>query len=556
MMRWIQNYYAVGNNLFLTALCASLPILFLFWALAIKKMKGHIAVFFTWLLMIFVAGAAFRIPTGITVSAAGFGAVNGIPLCWLILNAVLLYNLIIKSGNFEIIKSSIASISNDHRIQAILIGFCFSAFLEGTTAQGAPVAIAAAMLIGLGFPVLPAAVICLVGNTVPVPFGPVGMPTISTVDNAFRGVEGALAAVTGSVGAVMCIYTLIIPFFMLVVMCGWKAAKEIIPLCLVVSVSYIIPNYLITHYMGPELPSLISPLISLLAAIIFLRFWKPATIWRFTGDSNLVPDIKSEYSAAKIAYAWTPFMLLTLFMVIWSLPAFKAFADGLPFKIPIDKWPGLYGIVYKAEPIVSEPTAYDARFTFSLLSSIGTALLLVSLLTMLIYKMKFSTFGKVLVSTFKQLKFALLTLILVLSIAHLSNYSGISFSLGLAFAATGPLFIFFSPLIGFLGVFLTGSVTTSGNLFGYLQRVTAEQLGLNPLMAITASMVGAVMGKLISPQSIAIGAAATGLVGKEGTILGKTISYAFMLLGIGVVIMLLLTYIFPEYFPQITGTQG
>jgi lactate permease len=551
MVRWIQNYYAVGNNLFLTALCAALPILFLFWALGIQKMKGHIAVFFTWLLMILVAIAAFRIPSGITLSAAGYGAMNALPLCLLIFSTVLLYNLIIKSGNFEIIRFSIASISTDRRIQAILIGFCFSAFLEGTAAQGAPVAIAAAMLISLGFPVLPATVICLVGNTVPVPYGPVGMPTIALVNNAFSGVEGALLAVTSSVGGVMCIYTLIIPFFMLVVMCGWKAAREIIPLCLVVSLSYLIPNFFITRFMGPELPSLISPLISLVAAIVFLRFWKPATVWRFEGDSPSVSDSQGRYGAVKITYAWTPFILVILFMVVWSLPAFKAFADRLPIKLIIDKWPGLSGIVYMAAPIVSEPKVYDARFTFSLLSSIGLAMLLVCVLTTLIYKMKFSTFGEVLVSTLKQLKFALLTIILVLSIAHISNYSGISFSLGLAFAATGPFFIIFSPLIGFIGTFLTGSVTTSGNLFGHLQRVTAEQLGLNPLITITASMVGAVMGKLVSPQSIAIGAAATGLVGQEGMILNKTMKYALFLLGIGIVIMLLLTYLVPEYFPEV-----
>jgi len=553
-MQWIQNYYAVGNNIYLTALCAVLPILFLFWALAIKKMKGYVAIFYAWLLMILTATFAYRIPLSITMSAAGYGAMNGLPLCLLIFNTVLLYNLIIKSGNFEIIKFSISSVSNDHRIQAILIGFCFSAFLEGTAAQGAPVAIAAAMLVRLGFPILPAAIICLLGNTVPVPFGPLGMPTIAIVNNAFSGVGGAIFAVTSSVGGVMCIYTLIIPVFMLIVMCGWKHAKEIFPLCLVVSVSYIIPNFLITRFMGPELPSLISPLVSLVAAIVFLRLWKPAAVWRFEGSSPLVPHEKGAYGAAKIVYAWTPFILVTLFMVVWSLPAFKAFAERLPIKLLIDKWPGLSGKVYMAAPIVSEPKIFDARFAFSLLSSIGLALLLVCVLTALIFKMKFSTFVEVLVSTLKQLKFALLTIILVLSIAQISNYSGISFSLGLAFAATGNLFIVFSPLIGFMGTFLTGSVTTSGNLFGHLQRITAEQLGLNPLITITASMVGAVMGKLVSLQSIAIGAATTGLVGQEGTILSKTVKYAFFLLGIGIVIMIVLAYLFPEYFPQITNS--
>ena len=553
-MQWFQDYYAVNNNIFLTALCAVLPILFLFWALAIRKMKGYIAIFFTWLITILVAIFAYCMPVLTTLSAAAYGAMNGIfPLCWLVFNAVFLYNLIVKSGKFEIIKSSIATISNDRRVQAILIGFCFSAFLEGTTAQGAPVAIAAAMLIGLGFPVLPAAIVCLVGNTVPVPYGPVGMPTITMVNTAFGGVQGALLAVTGSVGGVMCIYALIVPVFMLMVMCGWKATREVIPLCLVAGISYLVPNFFVTRYLGPELPSLLSPLVSLLIVIVFLRFWKPKTIWCFEGDVSLAGGKQDSLSAGKILYAWIPFILVTLFMVVWSLPAFKAFSAKLPVKIAIGPWPGLHGIVYRSAPIVKEPAVYAAAFNFDLFAAIGTALLFISVLTTLVFKMKFFEFWNVLAETFKQLKFALLTMILVLSIAHLSNYSGISYTLGLAFAATGPLFMIFSPLIGFLGVFLTGSVTSSGALFGNLQRVTAEQLGLNPLITITASMVGAVMGKLVSPQSIAIGAAATGLVGREGTILTKTVKYAFILLGTGIVIMLILAYVFPGYFPDLTG---
>ena len=550
-MQWIQNYSAVGNNVLITASCAVLPILFLFWALAVQKMKGYLAILFAWLITIGVAVITYGMPIGTTLSAAAFGAMNGIfPLCWLVFNAVLLYNLIIKSGNFDVIKSSIASISDDRRIQAILIGFCFSAFLEGTTAQGAPVAIAAAMLIGLGFPVLPAAIVCLVGNTVPVPYGPVGMPTITMVNTAFSGIPGALLAVTGTVGGVMCIYALIIPLFMLIVMCVWKATKEDIPVCLIAGISYLVPNLFITRYLGPELPSLLAPLASLLCVIVFLRFWKPASVWRFEGDTTL--ELSHEnYGAGKIVYAWVPFILVTLFMIVWSLPAFKAFSASLPLKINIGPWPGLHGVVYRAPPIVKETAVYAATYNFDLFAAIGTALLIISVLTTIIFKMKFSAFFKVLADTFKQLKFALLTMILVLSIAHLSNYSGISFTLGLAFAATGRLFMVFSPLIGFLGVFLTGSVTSSGALFGNLQRVTAEQLGLNPLITVTASMVGAVMGKLVSPQSIAIGAAATGLVGKEGSILNKTVKYAFMLLGIGIVIMLVLAYVFPHYFPEL-----
>ncbi|MCE5280892.1 MAG: L-lactate permease [Deltaproteobacteria bacterium] len=548
-MQWNQDYFAVGGNVFLTALCAAIPMIFLFWALAVKKMKGHLATFLALVLTMLIAILIYGMPVSTTFSATAFGAANGLlPLCWLIFNAVLLYNLIIKSGNFEIIKSSIASVSNDRRIQAILIGFCFSAFLEGTTAQGAPVAIAAAMLIGLGFPVLPAAIVCLVGNTVPVPYGPVGMPTITMAN--VSGIDANI--VTAAVGGVMCFYSLIIPIFMLVVMSGWKSTKEVLPVCLVASVTYLIPNWFITQYMGPALPSLLSPLISLICVIVFLKFWKPATIWRFDDDAVMAKDGRSIYGAGKILYAWTPFILVTAFMFVWSTQAFKAFSKGLGLIIKMPGgWPGLNGVVYKVAPIVKAPEIYKAAFAFDMFAAIGTALLIVSVITTIVFRMKASTFARVFGDTFMQLRYAMITIICVLSIAHLSNYAGISFTLGLAFAATGALFMVFSPLIGFLGVFLTGSVTTSSALFGNLQRVTAMQLELNPLITVTASMVGAVMGKLISPQSITIATAAVGLVGREGDILSKTTKYAFILLGIGIVAMLILTYLMPWYFPLV-----
>ena len=553
-MQWIQNYYAVGNNVFLTALCALLPFAFLFWALTIKRMKGHWAIFVTWLLSILTALIVYRMPVVPALSAAGYGAVQGcLILCWLVINAVFLCNLIIKSGNFDTITSSIASISNDRRIQAILIGFCFSAFLEGTTGIATPVAIGATMMIGLGFPAFTAVVVCLVGNTFPVPFGSIGLPTVTTVNAAFSGVEGALLALSGSVGGLMCVYALITPFFMLIIMCGWKSAREVIPLCLAAGVSYIIPNFFLTRYAGPELPSLISPLVSLGAVITFLKFWKPKTLWRFDGESPQAQENKAGHkgSVKKILYAWTPFILVIISMIAWSHPAFRAFSASLPFRISIGSWPGLHGVVYQAAPIVSGPELYAAVFSFDLFASAGTALLFVSVFTALIFRVKAADCSKVLAATLRQLRFALLTMVLVFSIAQLSNYSGVSFTLGLAFAATGSAFTVFSPLIGFIGIFLTGSVTATGALFGSLQRVTAEQLGLNPLITVSANMLGAVVGKLISLQSIAIGAAAAGLVGQEGAILNRIIKPALILLGIGVVVVFVLAYGFPGYFPEL-----
>jgi len=289
-----------------------------------------------------------------------------------------------------------------------------------------------------------------------------------------------------------------------------------------------------------------------MCSIVFLRFWKPATIWRFAEDEISEKHGQTAYSAGRILYAWAPFILVTAFMFVWSTKAFKAFSAGLGLTIKIPGgWPGLNGVVYKVAPIVKAPEIYKAVFAFDMFAAIGTALLLVSIITTILFRMKGSTFTRVFGATFKQLRYALITIICVLGIAHLSNYAGISFTLGLAFAATGVLFMIFSPIIGFLGVFLTGSVTTSSALFGNLQRVTAMQLALNPLITVTASMVGAVMGKLISPQSIAIATAATGLVGREGEILSKTTKYALILLGIGIVVMLILTYLMPWYFPLV-----
>ncbi|MCL2007427.1 MAG: L-lactate permease [Treponema sp.] len=538
-MPWIQNYYVIADNIFLTALFAMLPIFFLFWALAIRKIKGYLAVAGTWCITFLVSVSIFRMPVSIALSAALFGAINGFfPLCWLILNAVFFHNLIAASGKFEIIKSSIASISNDRRVQAILIGFCFSAFLEGVSGIATPVAISATILIGLGFPVLPAAVICLIGNTVPVPFGAIGLPTIITVTTAFGADPQALSAVTGSVGIVMSTFALILPVFILFVMCGRKATLQALPVCLAGSIGYIAPNFLITAFIGPQLPSVISPLVSMGVIIFFLRIWKPKTIWRFNDDIP-VPANREKYPVPQIIFAWTPFIMLTLLIMIWSLPAFSAFSAALPLRLIIEQWPGLSGLVYLNTPIVPVPAPFDASFSFDFFAASGTALLISSILCSIIFRIKFFQFFKIAGASFLQLKFALLSMTLVLSIAHLSNYSGISYTLGLAFAATGPLFLFFSPLIGFTGVFLTGSVSSSGALFGNLQRVTAEQLGLSPLITVTANITGAVMGKLVSPTSLAIVAASVGLTGKEGLILGKTMKHALVLLGMSIAIIYL-----------------
>jgi lactate permease len=550
-MQWYQNYSAVGGSVGLTALIAAIPIFFLFWALAFKRMKGHVAGLLTLLIAIVDVVIVYQMPVSVALSSVLLGAINGLfPIGWIIITAVFLYNLTVETGQFEIIKSSISSVSSDRRMQALLIAFSFSAFMEGAAGQGAPVAIAAAMLIGLGFPALPAAVICLIANTPPVPFGPVGTPTImmSTV----TGISDTVLA--QGVGLNMSIIAIIIPIFMLIVMVGWKNTIQVLPAALVTGISYSITNFLLTHYMGPTLPSIVSPIVSLVSLIIFLRFWKPKNIWRFPNDDVVEKGTEINYSGGQIFKAWSPFLVLMIVMGIWGIPAFKNWVlKDLKWFVNIPHWPGLDGLVMKTAPIVAEPAVYAANYRWDFFSAAGTAMLISAIITMVILRISPRTAVKVFSHTLKQLSYSLLTIASVLGLAYLANYSGMSYTLGLAFAATGMFFPIFSPVLGWLGVFLTGSVTSSAALFGKLQQVTAGQLGLNPVLTTSFNLIGGVMGKLISPQSIAIACAATGLIGKETEIFRRTSKYSVILLGIVIVLILLEIYVFPGVIPQVTG---
>jgi len=547
-MPWNQNYAALNGSLLLTALVVAIPIFFLFWALAVKRMKGHVAGLITLLLTIIISVAVYRMPISAALSASALGMLTGLfPIGWIILTAVFLFNLTVESGQFEIIKSSISSLSPDRRIQALLIAFSFSAFMEGVAGQGAPVAVAAAMLIGLGFPPLPAAVICLVANTPPVPFGPVGVPTMmmSTVTGIPAG------TMARAIGIDMAFMALIIPFFMVVVMVGFKRALEVIPAALVAGLSYAATSLALSTYHGPELPAITASVVSLLCLVIFIRFWQPKTTWTFEEDKAASQATGVSHSAGQIFKAWSPFLILMIIMGIWGTPTFKNYAEKTHhWFLAIPKWPGLDGIVFKAAPIVAKPAAYAASYKWQWLTAPGTAMFLSSLISMVVLGISPATGAKVFVKTFKQLRFALITLASVIGLGFLANYSGMSFTLGLAFAVlTGKAFPIFSPVIGLLGVFLTGSVTSSAALFGKLQQVTAQQLGFNPVLTTSANLFGGVMGKLISPQSIAVACAAVGLVGHETDIFRKTLKYSMILLGIVVVVVLLQAFLIPWILP-------
>jgi lactate permease len=547
-MPWNQNYAALNGSLLLTALVVAIPIFFLFWALAVRRMKGHVAGLLTLLITIVISVLVYRMPISAALSAAALGMLTGLfPIGWIILTAVFLFNLTVESGQFEVIKSSISSLSPDRRIQALLIAFSFSAFMEGVAGQGAPVAVAAAMLIGLGFPALPAAVICLVANTPPVPFGPVGVPTLmmSTV----TGIPATTMA--RAVGIDMAFMALIIPFFMVVVMVGFQRAKEVLPAALVAGISYGAASLVVSTYFGPELPAITASVFSLICLVIFIKFWQPKTVWNFPEDDASRAVTGTTYSAGQIFKAWSPFIILMVVMGLWGTPVFKAYAEKTHhWFLAIPKWPGLDGVVFKVAPIVAKPAAYAASYKWQWLTAPGTAMFISALISMAVLSISPATGGRVFLKTFKQLRFALITLASVIGLGFLANYSGMSFTLGLAFAQlTGMAFPIFSPIIGLLGVFLTGSVTSSAALFGKLQQVTAIQLGLNPVLTTSANLFGGVMGKLISPQSIAVACAAVGLVGHETDIFRKTLKYSMILLVLVIAVVLLQAFVIPWILP-------
>lgn len=554
---WQHNYSILGGNIFLTAIVAAIPIYFLFWALAVKRMKGYLAGVGTLIVAIIVSVLLYKMPVTVAFSAAFLGIANGLfPLCWIVVAAVFLFNLVVESGQFEVIKSSISSISPDRRLQALLIAFCFSAFLEGVSGQGAPVAVAAAMLIGLGFKPMTAALLCLIANVPPVPFGPVGVPSITTAKVG----EIDITPLAQAIGREMIVFSFIIPIFMLVVMVGWKKTKEVMPAALVAGGTFGLTFFLISNFVGAELTSIVASIVSLICLAAFLKVWKPKTIWRFDEDIEKDKKIANgeiaatsiTYSGGQIFKAWSPFLIVMIVMGIWGSTPFKALvANDLKWFINIPEWPGLHGLVQRVAPIVAKPVVYAASYKLDYFGAAGTALLISAVISVFILGIRPGKAVEVFKKTCKQLVYSVITIASVIGFAYVANYSGMSYSYGLAFAATGALFVVFSPVIGCLGTFLTGSVTSSGSLFAKLQVVTAQQVGLNPILTTSANLLGACMGKLISPQSIAVAAASAGLVGKESEIFRSTFRYCMMLLGFVIVAVLIFAYIIPWIIPAV-----
>ena len=540
-MNWRQLIDPL-NSIGFSALVAAIPIFFIFWALIIKKMKGYLASLFTALIAILLAIIVYGMPFKLAISSIVHGALYGLfPICWVIIGAVFLYNVTVESGQFEIIKNFMASITSDRRLQALLVAFSFGAFLEGAAGMGAPVAITAAMLVGLGFNPLYAAGICLIANTVPVAFGSVGIPVIAAAQ--VSGIPEM--AVSQMVGRTLPFLALIVPFYLVILMSGFKRSLEVLPAILISGVVFALVQFLVSNYINPMLPGILAGLATIICLSIFLKIWKPKSIWRFKEESQQTIDSELKYSAGQIIRAWSPFIIMTLMIIAWGMQPVKEALNSIgQIKFYV---PGLKEAILKPDGsgfIDIKP------FDFNILSTAGTATILSALISLPLIGISFKNGLKAFFATLNQLKFPIITIAAIVGFAFIANNSGMSITMAMALASTGVLFPFFSPILGWLGVFLTGSDTSSNALFCKLQYTSAQAIGVDPVLTVGANASGGVTGKMISPQSLAVGAAAVGLVGRESELFRFTLKHSFIMLAIISIITIIQAYLAKWLIPK------
>jgi L-lactate permease len=554
MLQTWQQIYDPMSNIWLSSIVALIPIVFFFLGLAVFRMKGSVAGTITVVLALLVSLFAYGMPAQMAFASLAYGFLYGLwPIAWIILGALFLYKISVKTGQFDIIRSSILSITEDQRLQMLLVGFAFGTFLEGAAGFGAPVAITAALLVGLGFKPLYAAGLCLIVNTAPVAFGAMGIPII--VAGQVSGVD--TMEISQMVGRQLPFMVPIVLVWIMAIMDGWRGVKETWPAIFVASGSFSLAQYLTSNFVGPELPDITAAIASLISLTVLLKFWKPKHIFRFQDEDikvnqAVLAEARKQYSLGQIAKAWSPFAVLTAMVTIWSVKPFKdLFAKEGPLSdlVISIKVPFLHHMIQKLPPVVPEVKDYDAIYKFDWLSATGTAIMIAALITILYLKMKpreaVSTFAE----TFGELKTPIYSIGMVLSFAFIANYSGMSATLALALAHTGDAFTFFSPFLGWIGVFLTGSDTSANALFSALQATTAQQIGVPEVLLVAANTSGGVTGKMISPQSIAIACAAVGLVGKESDLFRFTVKHSITFTVMIGIIISLQAYVFPWMIP-------
>ena len=512
---WSQNYTPVGGSLGLSAAVACLPLIVTLLLLAAFKRPAWVSALAGAITALLVALVVYGMPASMAFSTMGFGAAYGLlPITWIIFTAILLYRLTVETGKFEVIKDSIGSLTVDRRLQALLIAFAFGAFLEGASGFGTPVAVAAAMLAGMGFSPFYAAAICLLANTAPVAFGAIGTPLVM-----LQTVTGLpMGDLSANVGRICAPLSLIVPAYLMLVMGGWGALRAVWPAAIVCGVAFGGMQFLVSSFVGPYLTDILGALVAQLALVVLLKVWKP-------GGAEVQP--RSKYSTGQIVMAWSPYIFLVIFVLLWnpdwmtvvSPQGGKSVADFIKAHLNLLTWkfgwPGLHNLVLRVPPVTKAPAPYDATYTFNIGAASGTACLMAVFASALVSRVSPMNLLRYIGQTTKQLIFPTITVMSVLALAYMMNYSGATATLGLTFAATGVMFPFFSSLLGWVAVFLTGSDTSANALFGSLQVVTAQKLGMNPALMAAANSSGGVMGKMISLQNVAVASVATGMSSAE-----------------------------------------
>jgi lactate permease len=554
---WSQAYDPTGHW-FLSTLLAALPVVVLLGSLAFGHVKAHYAALLGLGTALLVAFFGFHMPGRLAAATAVYGAGYGLfPIGWIVLNVIFMYQLTVESGRFTVLQRSMTGITQDRRLQLLLIAFCFGAFFEGASGFGTPVAVTAALLIGLGFRPLQASGLSLIANTAPVAFGALGTPII-----ALAKVTGISEVTLGAMaGRILTPFCILVPFWLICAFVGWSAMLEVWPAILVAGVSFAIPQYFMANYHGPWLVNIVASIISMICLVAFLFVWHPKRIWTFEGEEAKANNRGDHgYSRAEVTRAWVPWVILSVAVFLWGTQTgknlmnapektFKSMATWQtpPSKITNPQFPvtALNNLVLRVPPVVLKPTKEPAVFGLNWVSATGTAILFAALISGLVMGLSIPKIFAIYGRTLMKVRFSLLTIAAMMAIGFMTRYSGLDATMGLAFARTGHLYPFFGTLLGWLGVALTGSDTSSNVLFGSLQKITAQQVGLPPTLMAAANSTGGVMGKMIDAQSIVVASTATQWYGHEGDILRYVFWHSIALAALVGVFIFLMAYVAP-----------
>ena len=554
-----QVYTPVADSLVLSTLVAAIPIAVLFVLLAGFRVAAHWSSLVSLALALIIAVAVYGMPVGLALNSTLAGIAFGLfPIVWIVINAIFVYNVIVDAGYFDVVRNSLASLSNDRRIQVVIIAFILGALLEATAGFGTPVAISAAIMAGLGFEALYAAALALLANTAPVAFGGFAIPIITGASVA----QIDTMELSQMVGRQTPILALIIPAFLVTVMAGWRRMLEVWPVIVVSGVSFAGAQYVVSNFIGPELADLLAAIVGVVAVVALLAVWSPREEWHFPNEP--AAEERESYERPPLGatlLAWSPFIIIVVIFLLAQIEPMKGTLRGIEATINFPNaevneqgkiavgWPGLDGQVTRQPPAVGEAGPYPAKYQTDWLSAAGSLILIADIISLFILRVGPGRALRIYGQTLNQLKWAILTIATILGLAYLFNYSGMTYTLGLAFAATGILFPFFSAFIGWLGVALTGSDTSSNALFANLQKTTASQLGLSPILAVGANSSGGVLRKMISPQNLAVGTSSTGLQGREGDLFRLVLPRSIALTIVMAIIVTLQAYVLPWMVP-------